>query len=146
MKTVPKGFSASKCDVGDWIFSKSQEFFDKLLGIFWIFRGIFLEFLKNFGLFLEVFFLRNFFGGIFWEEFFERIFWEDFFGRSFVRNSLFTLELTCLSRFWFLSRFCLKGEEEEGKNLDPQKCDAILSQMLIDGKLGPFFIFFMKAP
>ena len=28
----------------------------------------------------------------------------------------------CLSRFWFLSRFCLNGEgrkEEEGKNLDP---------------------------
>ena len=71
--------------------------------------GIFLNF---FGKFFEGFFWRNFFGRIFFGE----IFWEDFFGR----NSLFTLELTCLSRFWFLSRFCLNGEEEEeGKHLDP---------------------------
>ena len=43
----------------------------------------------------------------------EEFFWEDFLGGIF----LFSLELTCLSRFWFLSRFCLN--EEEGKNLDP---------------------------
>jgi hypothetical protein len=61
-------------------------------------------------------------GGFFCEDFCEdffgriirRIVWEEFFGR----NSLFTLELTCLSRFWILSRFCLNGEgrrKEEGQ-------------------------------
>ena len=110
-KKSPKGFSASKCDVGI--------FFD----------FFFLKFLRNFfEEFLEEFFWRNFFGGIFREKFFwriflggffGRIFWEDFFGRIiwrsfweefFWRKSLFTLKLTCLSRFWFLSRFCLNGE------------------------------------
>ena len=47
-KTSPKGFSASKCDVGNWIFSKSKELFEKLL--------------ENF--------LEDFLGGIFWEDFF----------------------------------------------------------------------------
>ena len=54
---------------------------------------------------------------MFWEEFWGEIFCEEFF----ERNSLFTLlksatffeyiwkELIFLSRFWFLSRFCLKG-------------------------------------
>ena len=32
-KTSPKGFSASKCDVENWIFSKSWEFFGNSLGI-----------------------------------------------------------------------------------------------------------------
>ena len=49
---------------------------------------------------MEEFFGRNFwedfFGRIFLEDFFLEDYWEDFFGR----NSLFTLELTCLSRFW----------------------------------------------
>jgi hypothetical protein len=54
-ETSPKGFSASKCDVGNWIFFGG--FFKKLIGIFW----------------------RIFLGGIFWEEFFGRIFWEEFF-------------------------------------------------------------------
>ena len=51
-KTSPKGFSASKCDVGNWIFSKSWEFFEKLFGNFMDFLGsllrIFGEFFGNF--------------------------------------------------------------------------------------------------
>ena len=39
-KTSPKGFSASKCDVGNWIFSKFWEFFEKLILNF-------LDFLKK---------------------------------------------------------------------------------------------------
>ena len=39
VKTSPKGFSASKCNVGNWIFSKSWEFFVEFfgnsLGILW---------------------------------------------------------------------------------------------------------------
>ena len=75
------------------------------------------------------FFGRIFFGGIF----FGRIFLEEFFGRNFLegflggflgglfflRNSLggiirlilLSKELICLSRFWFLSKFCLKAEK-----------------------------------
>ena len=53
-KTSPKGFSASKCDIGNWIFSKLG-IFEKLFGIFldfWeeffeTFWGIFLESLKK---------------------------------------------------------------------------------------------------
>ena len=65
--TSPNEFSASKCDVGNWIFSKSSDFFEKLLGNF-----------------------LDFFGGIFWEEFFGRnflegIFWKEFLGEIFVR-------------------------------------------------------------
>ena len=37
--TSPKGFSASKCDVGNWIFSKSWEFFTNVLGVSWEFFG-----------------------------------------------------------------------------------------------------------
>ena len=69
--------------------------------------------------------MEDFFGGLdsFGRNFFGEIFLVDFFGR----NSLFTLlksyklfeygkELICLSRFWFLSRFCLNGEErKEGR-------------------------------
>ena len=91
MKTSPKGFSASKCDVGNWIFSK--------LGTFWEivgkFFGLFRDFGGNvFGFFLDFFwgmFWEEFLGGVFWEDFWEdffgRIFWEDFIGR----NSLFTV-------------------------------------------------------
>ena len=39
-ETSPKGFSASKCDVGYWIFSKSWEFFGNF---FWKFLGILWE-------------------------------------------------------------------------------------------------------
>ena len=81
-------------------------------------------------------------GGFFWEEFFERIFLRifledfltDFFWRiigriigriilggfskeKFLgRNSLFTLELTCFSRFCFFSRFWVNGEEGSKEN------------------------------
>ena len=111
VKTSPKGFSASKCVIENFIFSKSQEFFEKQYGnflenffeFFGFFFGIFWNFLEFFGEFLcNIFggiFLVEFFGGIFLENFF----WEEFFGR----NSLFTLALTCLSRF------CLNGEGQE---------------------------------
>ena len=65
--TSPKGFSASKCDVGNRIFSKSKAFFEKMLGKFLDFVGEF------FG---------GFFGRMFWGGFFGRIFWEEFFGRN----------------------------------------------------------------
>ncbi len=42
-KTSTKGFSVSKCDVGNWIFSESWEY----LGIFENFFGILLEFFLN---------------------------------------------------------------------------------------------------
>ena len=76
---------------------------------FWIFfRGIFLvELLWRIflgGFLLGGFFLEDFLGG--------------FFGRVLVRNSLFTLEFTCLSRFWFLSRFCLNERKEEFRSLE----------------------------
>ena len=100
-KTSPKGFSASKCDVGNWIFSKSWNFLRKCLDIFWNLWGIFFIFLffwklfgnfwnfifliffsKFLGNFSEGFFWEDFLGGFFWEDFFGRIFWEDFFGRN----------------------------------------------------------------
>ena len=44
-KTSPKGFSASKCDVGNWIFSKSYKFFEEFCwrNFFWwnFLRGFF---------------------------------------------------------------------------------------------------------
>ena len=58
-------------------------------------------------------FWEEFLGGNFWEEF-----WEEFLGGVLWRNSLFTLELTCLSRIWFLSRFCLNGEGRT-RHFDP---------------------------
>jgi hypothetical protein len=85
--TSPKGFSASKCDEGNWIFSKSQDFF----GIFW-----------------EKVFGRNFFGGFFWEDFFGRIFWGEFF--FYVGIDLFRQDFG-----WFLSIFCLNGEGRRKK-------------------------------
>ena len=62
--------------------------------------------------FLEGFFRRMFLGGFFWEDFWEDCFW---------RNSLFyfNVEGIDLSRFWFLSRFCLKARRKEGRILDP---------------------------
>ena len=45
---------ASKCDVGNWIFSKSYDFFSEIV---WNFLENFLEFFGNFlGIFLEEFF------------------------------------------------------------------------------------------
>ena len=75
-----------------------------------------------FGIFLEIF--REFSWRIFWEDFLGGFFWEDyledFLGKFFGTKSLFTLELTCLSRFCFLLRFCLNGEGggERRRNLD----------------------------
>jgi hypothetical protein len=58
IKTSPKGFSASKCDVENWIFSKSWEFLGNLSGMFLgrIFRDFwgFREFFQNF-FFQEIF-------------------------------------------------------------------------------------------
>ena len=126
-KTSPKGFSASKCDVGNWIFSKSWEFLGgNFLGYF---------FLRNFW---EEFFERIFLGEIFCEVYFGRNFLGGFFGRNFLggifrRNSLSTfLKLFeiriwkgffCLSRFWFLSRFWVNGEgrKENFQSLEVQR-------------------------
>ena len=85
--------------------------------------GIFLEIVLNFWDFLGKFFRifgRNFLG------IFEKIL-EDFFGRN-VLSEIFARILfggiyleesfwrrICLSRFWFLSRFCLKARRKEGK-------------------------------
>ena len=66
-KTSPKGFSASKCDVGiffHFYFEIVKEFFRIIFG----------------GIFLAEFFWRIFLGGFFW-----RIFLEDFFGRIIGR-------------------------------------------------------------
>ena len=90
-QTSPKGFLASRCDVGDWTFSKSQKYFEKLFRFFFDFLGIFKRtFLEEFlqGNFWEKFlgrifqedFLGGFFRRIFWEDFLGRIFWEDFLG------------------------------------------------------------------
>ena len=85
--------------------------------------GIFLEIVLNFWDFLRKFFRifgRNFLG------IFEKIL-EDFFGRN-VLSEIFARILfggiyleesfwrrICLSRFWFLSRFCLKARRKEEK-------------------------------
>jgi hypothetical protein len=58
------------------------------LEFFWNFFGVF--FVALFCFFLGIF-LLVFFGGLL-----GGFFWEELFGM----NSLFTLELTCLSRFW----------------------------------------------
>ena len=107
-------------------------------GIFLNFLGdFFLKFFRNFseGFFWRNFFWRNFFWGIFWEKFFGRNFLEDFLGGFFGRifweiigrifweeffesNSLFTLELTYLSRFGFCQDFVSRQKKKEG-NLDP---------------------------
>jgi hypothetical protein len=74
--TSPKGFSASKCDVGNWIFSKSWECFGNVLGIF---LGNFLRILCEF--IVWEFFRKSL--RILWELFGNtlRILWE-FFGNS----------------------------------------------------------------
>ena len=98
-KTSPKGFSASKCDVGNWIFSKSWEFF----GNFW--RMIVYIFKSQ--LVSYVF----------------KVIWLFTFSKSadclhFQSQLIFYIlkviwiwkKLICLPRFCFLSRFCLKAE------------------------------------
>ena len=123
--TSPKGFWASKCDVGNWIFSNCLrncwEFFFDFLGNFWeFFRRIFWgDFLGKFfwRIFLGGFFWRNFFGEIFWEEFFGKIFlggffWEEFFGRNYL------IELMFLSRFWGNIFVSMQGRRRR-KNFKP---------------------------
>ena len=70
-KASPKGFSASKCEVGSWIFSKLG-IFEKFFGFFWDFFWdfFFLDFLGE--IFLKDFFWGGFFLGIFWKDFFGR--------------------------------------------------------------------------
>ena len=85
-KRSPKGFSASNYDVGNWIFSKSKIFFEKLLGKFLYFFGNFLEDFLGGIFFKESFgkeFLRGFFGRIFGRNFLGGFFWEEFFVRNF---------------------------------------------------------------
>ena len=99
------------------LFVNFLDFFGNCWGIFGIFLDIFLDFLFEF---FREFFPKDFFGGIFlgeifWEDFFREdffrgFFWEDYWEDFFGRNSLFTLELTCLSRF------CLNGEGRRRKN------------------------------
>ena len=82
MKTSPKGFSASKCDVGIFLiyfFENFKEFSVELLAEF--FGGIFFG-----GIFWEKFFGRIFLGGFF-GRIFGRIFWEEFF--VYIRIDLF---------------------------------------------------------
>ena len=62
---------------------------------------------------------------IFLVEFYGRIFCEDFLGGLlggfFGRNSLFTLELICLSKFWFFVKILSKskeGRKEEFRSLE----------------------------
>ena len=95
---------------------KGMGYFQNLrnfLKIFWIFLGMFWEFLRR--IFLKEFLWRNFFGGIFW-----RIFWEDFLGGN--HSIEINKELIFLSRFWgnFVSKK-KEGRKEGGRtrNLDP---------------------------
>ena len=84
-----KGFTASKCDVGNWILSNCQKipwFFQKFFGISQenFLRGIFWE--DFLGGFLGGIFWRTFLRGFFWEffsgVFLWRIFWEDLLSRN----------------------------------------------------------------
>ena len=60
-------------------------------------------------------FSEDFFGRIFGKIVFGEILWYEFFVLFFCRRKLISL-----SRFWFLSSFCLKAEgRKEGKNFDP---------------------------
>ena len=102
-----KGFSASKCNVGKWIFSK--------LGTCWEIVW------KDFGFFWGIFWI--FLGGIFFEEFFGCF----FFARNFFgRNSLFALlKSGNLSKFesdWcFCQDFVSMKKEEEFRSLEVRR-------------------------
>ena len=76
---IPSENDKNNADVGNWIFSKSYEFFEKLFEIFF---GIFLIFFFFFGIFWNFkIILGNFSQGFFWAE----IFLRKFFGRIFRR-------------------------------------------------------------
>ena len=71
--TSPKGFSASKCDVGNWkFFKKIRIFKGKCVETFCKIGGDFLAIVSggilSGGILLEGIFLEEFFGGIFWKE------------------------------------------------------------------------------
>ena len=68
------------------------------------------------------YFWMNFLVETFWEDF-----WEDFLGGFFMKDFFLggilweeiNIEgIDCLSRFWFLSRFCLKAEEGKFRSLE----------------------------
>ena len=99
----------------------------KILGIFS--QGFFLEefFWRNFfgGIFCEKF-LEGFLGGFFWEEFFGRIFLEGFLGGLFLeeffeRNSLFYFNVEGIDLFVNILVFVKILLKAEGRrtNLDP---------------------------
>ena len=99
-ETSPKGFSASKCDVGNWIFSKSYEFFEILSGFFFDIWRIF----------------RIFFG-FFWN------FWEDFLEgilclHCYLNMKGIDLFVKILVFVKILSQWRRK-EEGKTRNLDP---------------------------
>ena len=71
-KTSPKGFSASKCNVGKWIFSKLGTFWEKISGVLQDFFWFFIDFV------LKEYFRRIFLQSVFLE----------FFGRIFLFTSL----------------------------------------------------------
>ena len=108
--TSSKGFSAFKCNVGNWIFSKSQNLFEKLFRNFLDFWGNFLVVFFFWG---GGFFGRNFLGGFSWEDFFGRFFWrifrEEFFGRNYLVE--INKELMFLSGFWGILS---QGRRKEG--------------------------------
>ena len=79
-KTSPKGFSASKRDIGNWIFSKLG-IFEKLLDFFGLLGGFFW-------IFLDEFFWRITFGGFFWMNFLGGFFGGDLFWRIFLGGIL----------------------------------------------------------
>ena len=60
IKTSLKGFSASKCNVGNWIFLRNCL---EILGFFGILGGIF-------GIFLKEIFWKDLLGGFFGEDYF----------------------------------------------------------------------------
>ena len=78
-----------------------------------------IGYFQNHRIFLRIFleFFGNFLGGFFLEDFFGRIVFGEIL--CFI---LMQKKLICLSRFWFLSRFCLKarkeGRKEEFRSLE----------------------------
>ena len=81
-KASPKGFSASKCDVGNWTRIPRAEGYYYCAWYSFFRNGRYFQNLRNlFRNCLEIF--GEFFKVIFWEKIFWRISWEDFFGRIF---------------------------------------------------------------
>ena len=114
VKTSPKGFSASKCDGGNWIHTF------KILQFFWIFVGIF------WGILFWRIFLEEFCEGFFGEDFFRRNFLGGDFESNSGRNYLVEIkkELMFLTRFW--DKFVLmegkrKKEEEKFYSLEVRR-------------------------